>query len=205
VGVHVHTNQLACDLPPRIYALLVLEPYDARQPRPLPEPAVSRVAPHTDLRRPNLDENIGNALLPDGGYLEGPTVFHVDRAAGDPRRPALRARPAAGIRATSFPPALLHGRLAEMLYSTDDGQEMILVGDAVITIARGAAFLAWLLPQSHWVTILRKQLQRAGAAPFLLALRPRPRGAGGRARLPAVPRDADTGMMCSVRRAGTES
>jgi len=58
-----------------------------------------------------------------------------------------------------------------MLYSTDDGQEMILTGDAVMANSEGVAVLAWLLPQSHWVTILRKQLRRAGAAPLLLALR----------------------------------
>jgi hypothetical protein len=91
-----------------------------------------------------------------------------------------------------------------MLYSTDDGQEMILTGDAVMTIGEGVALLAWLLPDSHWVTILRKQLKRAGAAPLLIALRlAREVPAAGPAFTPFLEMP-DTGMMCSVRRLGPE-
>ncbi len=199
-----HTNQLAWISPPRIYALLVLERTMPVNHDHYPMPAVSRVAPHTDLAWANLAENIGNALLPDGGYLEGPTYFTWTA-----RQAILGAQLYARGRGRDprefVPPALLRtGRLAEMLYSTDEGQEMILVGDAVITIGEGAAFLAWLLPQSHWVTILRKQLQRAGAAPFLLALRlAREVPAAGPAFRPFLEMP-DTGMMCSVRRLGPE-
>ena len=40
-------------------------------------------------------------------------------------------------------------RLAEMLYSTDDGQDMLLTGDAVMAFGEALAFLAWIMPQSQ--------------------------------------------------------
>jgi hypothetical protein len=199
-----HTNQMAWISPSRIYGLLVLERNMPAHHLNYPKPAGSRVAPHTDLAFANLTENISRALLPDGGYLEGPTYFTwtarqailgaqlYARSRGEDPRPLVS-------------PALLRtGRLAEMLYSTDDGQEMILVGDGVMTIGEGVAMLAWLLPQSHWVTILRKQLKRAGAAPLLLALQlAREVPEKGPDFLPFLEM-TDTGMMCSVRRLGPE-
>jgi hypothetical protein len=199
-----HTNQMAWISPARIYSLLVLERTMPVSLGTYPPPAVSRVAPHTDIAWANLAENIGLALLPDGGYLEGATYFTWTA-----RQAILGAQLYARGRGRDprefVPAALLRtGRLAEMLYSTDDGQEMILTGDAGITVGEGAAFLAWLLPQSHWVTILHKQLKRAGAAPFLLALRlAREVPATGPALAPFLEMP-DTGMMCSVRRLGSE-
>ncbi|MFI5356351.1 MAG: heparinase II/III family protein [Opitutales bacterium] len=199
-----HTNQMAWISPARIYSLLVLEPHMPARYKNYPKPDHSRVAPHTDLAWDNLTENISHALLPDGGYLEGATYFTwTARQAilgaqlyGRGRRRDARALVA---------PALLQtGRLAEMLYSTDDGQEMILTGDAVMAIGEGVALLAWLLPNSHWVTLLHKQLKRAGAAPLLLALRlAREVPATGPALAPFLEMP-DTGMMCSVRRLGPE-
>jgi hypothetical protein len=61
-------------------------------------------------------------------------------------------------------------RLAEMLLSTDDGQDMILTGDANFVFGEALAFLAWLMPDSHWVTLYRKSLKRAGVAPMLAIL-----------------------------------
>jgi hypothetical protein len=199
-----HTNQMAWISPARLYGLLVLERTMPARPGPHPPPASSRVAPHTDQAWANLAENIGNALLPDGGYLEGPTYFTwTARQAILGAQLYARGR---GLDPRAFvAPALLRtGRLAEMLASTDEGQDMILVGDAVIAVGEGLAFLAWLLPQSHWVTILRKQLRRAGSAPFLTALRlAREVPAEGPAFSPFLEMP-DTGMMCSVRRLGGE-
>ena len=199
-----HTNQMAWISPARIYALLVLERTMPVSHEPYPFPATSRVAPHTDLAWDNLAENIRHALLPDGGYLEGAMYFTWTA-----RQALLGAQLYARGRGRDprelVSPALLRtGRLAEMLCSTDDGQDMILTGDAVIAVGEGVAMLAWLLPQSHWVTILRKQLARAGAAPFLLALRlAREVPAAGPALSPFLEM-ADTGLMCSVRRLGPE-
>ena len=199
-----YTNQMAWISPARIYGLLVLERTMPAHHENYPKPAVSRVAPHTDLAWANLAENIGHALLPDGGYLEGPTYFTWTA-----RQAILGAQLYARGRGQDprgfVSPSLLRtGRLAEMLYSTDEGQEMILVGDGVITVGEGVAFLAWLLPQSHWVTILHKQLRRAGAAPFLLSLKlAREVPAQGPAFSPFLEMP-DTGMMCSVRQLGPE-
>ncbi|MBS0632980.1 MAG: heparinase II/III family protein [Verrucomicrobia bacterium] len=199
-----HTNQMAWISPARLYALLVLERTMPARFENYPKPEKSRVAPHTDLAWQNLAENISKALLPDGGYLEGATYFTWTA-----RQAILGAQLYARGRGQDprgfVSPALLRtGRLAEMLYSTDDGQEMILTGDAVMTVGEGVAFLAWLLPQSHWVTILRKQLKRAGAAPLLLSLRlAREVPAEGPAFSPFLEMP-DTGMMCSVRRLGPE-
>ncbi len=199
-----HTNQMAWISPARIYGLLVLERTMPARHENFPKPANSRVAPHTDLAFANLAENISHAMLPDGGYLEGPTYFTWTA-----RQAILGAQLYARSRGRDprefISPALkLTGRLAEMLYSTDEGQEMILVGDGVMTIGEGVAMLAWLLPQSHWVTILRKQLKRAGASPLLLGLQlAREVPANGPAFAPFLEM-TDTGMMCSMRRLGSE-
>ena len=64
------------------------------------------------------------------------------------------------------------------------------------------AFLAAYLPDSHWVTMYRKQLKRAGAAPSLLAMAmSRDIPAEGPPLRPFVDMP-DTGMTCSVRRFG---
>jgi hypothetical protein len=87
-----------------------------------------------------------------------------------------------------------------MLYSTDEQQDMILIADAVFPLSEGLAFLAWLMPQSHWVTIYRKSMKRAGGAPLLAALRLDREIPADGPPLACVCSMPDTGMMCSVRR-----
>jgi Heparinase II/III-like protein len=199
-----HTNQIAWISPARLYGLLILERHMPARHENYPMPEASRVAPHTDIAWADLAENIGHALLPDGGYLEGPGYF-----AWTARQAILGAQLYARARGRDprpfVPPALLKtGRLAEMLLSTDEGQEAILVGDAVSVGGDGLALLAWLLPQSHWTTLLRKQLKRAGAAPFLLSLRLAARLPEFDPPLSPFLEMPDTGMMASVRRLGPE-
>ena len=102
---------------------------------------------------------------------------------------------------TLVAPALLRtDRLAEMLASTDRDQDMILTGDAVFPVSEGLAFLAWLMPQSHWVTVYRRAVRRAGAAPLLLPLQlDREIPAEGPPLRPFASMP-DTGLMASVRR-----
>ena len=191
-------NQLAWISPARIYGLLVLEQVMPARCENYPRPP-TRVRPHTDLAWDNLQDNLSKALLADGGYLEGVSYFaYTARQAFLCVHLYARAR---GVDPRSLvAPALLRTeRLAEMLYSTDDRQDLILVADANFAISEGLAFLAWLMPQSHWVTVYRKSLQRSGAAPMLLALRlDRDIPAEGPPLAPfcSMP---DTGMMCSVR------
>jgi hypothetical protein len=193
-------NQLAWMTPARIYGLLLLERTMPARLDHYPKPELSRVAPHTDQAWANLQDNLAKALLPDGGYLEGVSYFtYTARQAFLCATLYARGR---GLDPRSLiAPALLRtDRLAEMLYSTDDRQDMMLIADAVFPVSEGIAFLAWLMPQSHWVTIYRKSMRRAGAAPLLLAMRlDRDIPAEGPPLAPfcAMP---DTGMMCSVRR-----
>jgi hypothetical protein len=197
-------NQLAWISPARIYGLLLLEKCMPARYENYPKPAHSRVAPHTDLAWANLQENLAKALLPDGGYLEGVSYFTYTArqaflgATLYARGRGLDPRPL-------IAPALLRtDRLAEMLCSTDDNQDMILIADAMFAVSEGIAFLAWLMPQSHWVTIHRKSMRRAGAAPMLLPLRlDREIPAEGPPLAPFCEMP-DTGMMCSVRRHGGE-
>lgn len=199
-----YTNQMAWISPARIYSLLVLEQTMPPRHKNYPFPAKSRVAPHTDLAFDNVSENISHALLPDGGYVEGATYFTwTARQAILCAELYARGRQR-DVRELVAPALLKTGRLAEMLYSTDEGQEMILTGDAVMTIGEGVAMLAWLLPDSHWVTILHKQLKRAGSAPLLLALRLAQEVPAEGPPFSSFLEMPDLGYMCSVRRLGPE-
>ncbi|MDB6095335.1 MAG: hypothetical protein JWM32_2897 [Verrucomicrobia bacterium] len=192
-------NQLAWISPARIYGLLVLEQTMPMRHENYPKPP-TRVRPHTDIAWENLQDNLSKALLPDGGYLEGVSYFtYTARQAFLCAQLYARAR-GKDPRSLIAPALLRTDRLAEMLYSTDDRQDMILVADAVFPVSEGIAFLAWMMPQSHWVTVYRKSVRRAGAAPMLLPLRlDRDIPAEG-PELAAFCSMPDTGMMCSLRR-----
>ena len=198
-----HGNQLTWITPGRLYGLLVLEQTMPARLGNFPKPP-SRVAPHTDIAWANLQDNLAKILLPDGGYIEGATYFTwVARQTVLSAQLYGRAR---GQDARQLVPSALArtDRLAEMLYSTDDGQDMVLTGDACFPFGEALAFLAWLMPRSHWVTIYRKSLQRAGFAPMLLALRlDHEIPAQGPALAPFLEMK-DTGMMASVRQLGPE-
>jgi hypothetical protein len=194
-----HCNQLAWITPARIYGYLVLEQTMPvrREGNPVPNP--SRVAPYTELAWTDLVESLEKTLLPDGGYVEGIGYFTwVVRQTMSSTH--LYARSRGRELRDLIPPALLRtDRLAEMLCSTDDRQEMILTADAAFPYGDALAYLAWLMPQSHWVTVFRKSLGRAGAAASLLALRlAREIPAEGPALAP-FSEMPDTAMMCSVR------
>lgn len=197
-------NQLAWISPARLYGLLIIERHSPAHLGPYPKPAASRVAPHTDLAWANLQDNLAKALLPDGGYLEGVSYFtYTARQAFLGACLYARGR-GLDLRQLIAPALLRTDRLAEMLASTDDQQDMLLVADAMFPVSEGVAFLAWLMPHSHWVTIYRKSTRRAGAAPMLLPLRlDQDIPAEGPPLSPfcSMP---DTGMMCSVRRHADE-
>jgi hypothetical protein len=161
-------NQTAWFLPGRMYAYLVLERTMPVKWEPYPRPEKSRVAPYTDLALADLQDNLAKILLPDGGYTEGPGYFTFTA------RQALitfyyyaRAR---GLDARSLVPPALYATatMAETLASTADDTQMILICDAQCVPQEGAAFLAWLMPDSHWVTIFRKSVARTGGQPLTL-------------------------------------
>ena len=198
-------NQTAWFMPGRMYAYLVLERTLPTQWEPYPKPVPSRVTPYTDLALADLLDNLGKILLPDGGYTEGPgyftftarqaliTFYYYARARGlEPR--------------TLAPPALLAtAAMAETLASTADDSSMILICDAPCIPQEGAAFLAWLMPDSHWVTIFRQCLARTGGRALTLLTENLARGlpAAGPAFRPFVDMPA-IGQMASHRRHGGE-
>ena len=199
-----HTNQMVWISPARLYGSLILEQTMPARLEHHPKPP-SRVAPHTDLIWADVQDNLAKALLPDGGYVEGPTYFTwvarqvafcaflYGRGRGEDVRKLV---PLSIFKTTT---------LAEMLYSTDTGQDMLLTGDAMMVVGEGVAFLAWLMPDSHWVTIYRKSLRRAGAAAMLLPMRlDREIPAQGPALLPFLSMP-DLGYMASVRKLGAET
>jgi len=161
-------NQVAWFMPGRVYAYLVQEREMPMQWAPHPKPERSRVTPYTDLALADLQDNLAKILLPDGGYPEGPGYFAFTA------RQALitfyyyaRAR---GLDARSLVPAALYAtkQMAETLASTADDSSMIMICDAQWIPQEGVAFLAWLMPDSHWTTIFRKTLARTGGQPMSL-------------------------------------
>lgn len=197
-------NQLAWFIPGRMLAYLVLERALPVKWDPHPKPDSSRVAPYTDLALAELQDNLSKILLPDGGYTEGPGYFTFTA------RQALitfyyyaRAR---GIDAKTLVPPALYATaiMAETLASTADDAPMILICDAQCVPQEGAAFLAWLMPDSHWVTIFRKSVAHTGQPISLLGQNlARTIPAAGPAFRPLVDMPK-IGQMASHRRHGKE-
>ena len=194
-----HCNQLAWITPARIYGYLVLEQTMPMRLHDHARPDPSRVAPYTDLAWADLIESLEKTLLPDGGYVEGIGYFTwVVRQAVASAQFYGRSR-GRDLRAL-IPEALLRtDRLAEMLFSTDENQEMILTADAAFAYGDALTYLAWLMPQSHWVTVFRKSLNRVGASASLLALRLAREIPEKGPALSTFCEMPDTAMMCSVR------
>jgi hypothetical protein len=195
-----HCNQIAWFTPGRILGYLLLERTMPARCENHPRPPSSRVAPYTDLAVKDLIENLGHCLLPDGGFVEGPGYFTwVARQAFVSLHLYARARgrPLHELMPVQMKQTAL---MAEVLCSTDDRLDVIPICDAMYAFPEALAHLAAFMPDSHWVTIYRKQLRRAGASPSLI----------GMALAHAIPAEGpplrpfvdmpSTGMMCSVRR-----
>lgn len=198
-------NQIAWFIPGRMYAYLVLEREMPGQWLPYPKPEVSRVTPYTDLALADLQDNLAKILLPDGGYTEGPGYFTFTA------RQALIAfyyyARARGMEARALVPEALYAttQMAATLASTADDSVMIMICDAQWIPQEGAAFLAWLMPDSHWTTIFRKSLIRSGGQPMSILSQNLSREipAQGPVFPPLVDMPA-IGQMASHRRLGNE-
>ena len=202
-----HTNQIPWITPGRILGYLVLERTqpDPRRAGEWPRCPGTRVQPYTEAAVANLMETLDHVLLPDGGYDEGPSYFsHTARQAflslyyySRARGKDLRSLMPPAIRATA--------RFAEMLVSTDARGIMLLVCDAMYLNQDSAAWLAWFMPDSHWVTVFHNTLRRTHGRPISLLVEK---------LLPEIPAQGptfqpflhmpDLGMMCSVRELGGE-
>ena len=203
-----HTNQMPWITPGRVLGYLVLErtqPAEGVRAGAWPRRAESRVRPYTEAAIGDLMETLANVLLPDGGYDEGPSYFlHTARQAFLSLYYYARAR-GKDLRSLMPPAIRATARFAEMLVSTDDRGIMILVCDAMYVNQDCAAWLAWFMPDSHWVTVFHNALRRTGGRPCALLVE---KLAGeiparGPAFQPFVEMP-DLGMMCSVRELGGE-
>ena len=198
-------NQTAWFLPGRMYAYLVLERTMPMRWEPYPKPAESRVAPYTDLALADLRDNLAKILLPDGGYTEGPMYFtFTARQAMLTCYYYARAR---GLKARDLIPDAMRAtsQMAEVLVSTADDLSMIMICDAQYIPQEGAAFLAWLMPDSHWVTVFQKSIARTGGHPITLLAENLRREIpeSGPAFRPLVTQPA-IGQLASHRRLGNE-
>lgn len=199
-----HCNQLAWFAPGKILGSLLLERTMPIRHEGYQVKSTSRVAPYTDLSIQDLLENLNNCLQTDGGYVEGPTYFTwVARQAFVSLHLYARAR---GQSLQELMPEAMKATalMAEVLYSTADDLDMLPICDAMFAFPEALAHLAAFLPESHWVTVYRKQLRRAGAAPSILALAVSTQiPEEGPPLRPFVDMTA-TGMTASVRRIGEE-
>jgi hypothetical protein len=147
-------NQLAWFTPGRMLALGVLQ-------RHWP-----RVRPHLDIAYGDLCESLERSILPDGGYVEGPTYFRcVGRDAGLGIYYYSRAL---GLPIDALVPESMRrcGDFAEAVCSTDTAADVMPVCDAgnrheVIS----QSLMAALLPESAWTRMLHKTVIRNGGWP----------------------------------------
>jgi hypothetical protein len=149
-----HCNQLAFFNHGRMYAYLVLE-----HERP-------RVKPYTELAYQDSVDNLRTVILPDGGYLEGPSYFtgtvngnyevlnHYARARGKP--------------VASLMPDVVKqtANLAAVVASTTK-EDVIAICDADAELSGSSLkVLHELVPGSYWTTLYNKHRTLAGEAPL---------------------------------------
>jgi len=190
-----HCNQLAWFTPGRMLGYLLAERF------------WPRVKPYTELAYKDLVESLGYTILPDGGYVEGPTYFTcVGRSGGLPLYLYSRARRMPFESALPEPMKRTAG-FAEAVASTTDDQDVIPICDAGTHLDHETlAVMASALPRSQWVTMFRKSLGRTGGMPSaLLAFVLEPsipkKGPPPRA-FTSLP---ELGVISSVRRLGHET
>ncbi|MBT3272311.1 MAG: hypothetical protein HN368_04085 [Spirochaetales bacterium] len=153
-------NQLAWFTPGRILASLILEK------------TWPRAAAQSDLAISDLTESLKHAILPDGGYPEGPTYFQC--VSKDALLPYLVYTQARGLTMSEIVPDSVFKTeaFAELIASTDESSDCIPICDARSHMdLTGLALIAHLMPESQWVRIYRKKLSREGGKPaHLLAM-----------------------------------
>jgi hypothetical protein len=190
-----HCNQLAWFSPGRLLGYAVMEQ------------TMPRVKPYTDLAYHDLVESLGYAILPDGGYVEGPTYFTcVGRSGGLSLYYYARAR---GLDWQAIVPDVMKrtADFGEAIASTDERADVIPICDGnPQSDQETLAVMAALLPNSQWVRMFHKSVARSGGMPSpLLAWQL----AG---QIPATDPPfrpfvflPDMGIMSSVRKLGDET
>ena len=175
-----HCNQLAFFNTGRMCSYLVLE-------REWP-----RVKPYTDLAYRDALDNLDTVIMPDGGYLEGPSYLAPTvRQNYKALNYYSRAR---GLELSSIMPEVLK-RTADFaaLVASTTSDDVIAFCDAGPEFSTSALdVLVKLMPGSYWTAMYNKQRVRRGQAPL----------AEGGPPLPAFIALPDTGPMASTRKLG---
>ena len=126
-----------------------------------------RASWYLDRAKDELVESLDLTILPDGGYVEGPTYFRcVGRDGGLSLFTYARAK---GIAFPSVIPDSMRrtADFGEALMSTDTAQDMIPICDGrPLHDHESLAFMAAALPQSQWTRMFRKAFDRDGGSKF---------------------------------------
>ncbi len=186
-----HCNQLAWFSPGRMLGCALLE-------RSMP-----RARDYTELAYRDLVESVQDTVLPDGGYVEGPSYFRcVGRDAGLALYYYARAR---GLPFEQVIPDAMRRSAAfgDAIASTDDSADAIPICDAGATLDHEMlSVLGAVLPRSAWAGMYRKAIARSGAPDSLFAWNLDslvPAEAPPPPPLTAMP---DMGLIASARRLG---
>ncbi|GMQ59394.1 hypothetical protein AN1V17_37910 [Vallitalea sediminicola] len=126
----------------------------------------NHVKPYTDIAYKELVENINSIIFEDGAYGEGPNYYNC---IGDNANFAIYIyAKLRGLKFEDIVPDKIKktADFVECLQSTVPSQDVIPVCDGeprfkIPTLA----YMAHLLPNSHWATILDKSLDRNGKIP----------------------------------------
>ena len=122
----------------------------------------ARVAPYMETAYQELVENLRNTVLPDGGYVEGPTYFTC--VGGNAGQALYLYARAVGKGTEEVVPDNLQAsaNFADALYSTDREQDMIPICDARPIMPQShLAFMSCLLKNSRWVNLFQRSVQRS--------------------------------------------
>jgi len=190
-----HCNQLAWFTPGRMLGYAILEKF------------MPRVRPYMEMAYQDLIENLNHTILPDGGYVEGPSYFRcVARDGGLSLYYYARAR---GQDLKAVIPDIMKRTTAfvEALTSTDASTDVIPICDASALMEQETlAVMAAILPESHWVTMFHKSLSRTDRMPgtvfawkLMKAIPEKAPETGPFILLPQM------GVMASVRRVGGQT
>ncbi len=143
-----HNNQLAWFSHGKLIAYGVLEHH------------FQHVQPYTDLAYKELLENIDNIMYSDGAYGEGPNYFNCignNANLGIYVYAKLRNKPFKSLVPSKI---LKTGDFIECLRSTVPEQDVIPLCDGSPCFEeRTLAFMAYLLPNTHWSALYRKRTQ----------------------------------------------
>ena len=125
-----------------------------------------RASWYLDRAKDELVESLDLTILPNGGYVEGPTYFRcVGRDGGLSLFYYARAK---GVPFPSVIPQSMRrtADFAEALMSTDAAADMIPICDGrPLHDQESLAIMAAALPQSQWTRMFRKAFDRAKGSP----------------------------------------